>query len=343
MREVAAPLAVVLVALVAACARHGSPAPVELHNRPAAAAAATPVGPHPDRVTVAGGDTLYALARRYGVPVRAIIDANNLQPPYRLVAGASLALPQLRSHRVEPGDTLAGVARRYGVDASTLASTNHLAPPYIVKTGTTLILPAPVETGRIAVAALPPPAPAAVPPPIARPPPPPAAETATPIPSPPEPSPAKPQEPAPAVAEVLPPTVPAAPGKGFLWPVQGRLAAMFGTGPQGTHNDGINIAAPEGTPVLAAEAGEVAYAGNELRGYGNLILLKHDNGFITAYAHNQTLLVKRGERVARGQPIARVGATGAVNEPQLHFEIRRGTRVLDPDDYLPAQTATAGR
>ncbi len=332
MRSVAASLVVVLVAFLAACARNGPPAPVELHNRsgtPAAAAA-----PHPDRIAVAGGDTLYALARRYGVPVRAIIDANNLQPPYRLVAGASLALPQVRSHRVEPGDTLAGVARQYGVDASTLASTNHLAPPFIVKTGTTLLLPAPVEPGRTVVATMPPPARAAAPPP------PPAA---APVSAAPPPAPAKPPEPAPAMAEAVPPVVPAAPGKGFLWPVHGRLAGTFGAGPQGTHNDGINIAAPEGTPVLAADAGEVAYAGNELRGYGNLILLKHDNGFITAYAHNETLLVKRGERVARGQPIARVGATGAVSEPQLHFEIRRGTRVLDPDDYLPAQTATAGR
>jgi murein DD-endopeptidase MepM/ murein hydrolase activator NlpD len=333
MRSVAASLAVVLVALLAACARHGPPAPVELHTRPGAPAAAAP--PHPDRVTVAGGDTLYALARRYGVPMRAIIDANNLQPPYRLVAGASLALPQVRTYRVQPGDTLAGVARQYGVDASTLASTKHLAPPFTVKTGTTLILPAPVETGRTAVAAQPPPS--AVSPPAAvaeRPPPPPSVpEVASPAVEP----------PAPAAADAVPPTAPAAPGKGFLWQVHGRLAAPFGTGPQGTHNDGINIAAPEGTPVLAADAGEVAYAGNELRGYGNLILLKHANGFVTAYAHNQTLLVKRGERVARGQPIARVGATGAVSEPQLHFEIRRGTRVLDPDDYLPAQTATAGR
>ena len=128
---------------------------------------------------------------------------------------------------------------------------------------------------------------------------------------------------------------------GFIWPVHGRIVAAFGTGPQGTHNDGIDIAAREGTPVLAADSGEVAYAGNELRGYGNLILIKHPNGFITAYAHNQTLLVRRGEHVRRGQVIARVGATGTVNQPQLHFEIRLGARPLDPDTYLPAQTANA--
>lgn len=124
---------------------------------------------------------------------------------------------------------------------------------------------------------------------------------------------------------------------GFLWPVQGRVVSSYGTTADGTHNDGINIAAAEGTPVLAAAAGEVAYAGNELKGYGNLILVKHANGFITAYAHNQKILVKRGDKVARGQEIARVGATGAVAEPQLHFEIRRGARALDPLQYLPSQ------
>jgi murein DD-endopeptidase MepM/ murein hydrolase activator NlpD len=142
-----------------------------------------------------------------------------------------------------------------------------------------------------------------------------------------------------AQVAALPPM--ALPGKGFVWPVRGRIVTGFGPTPQGTQNDGINIAAPAGTPVLAADAGEVAYAGNELRGYGNLILIKHPTGFITAYGHNQVLLVKRGQHVVRGQPIARIGATGAVSEPQLHFEIRRGTRVLDPDEYLPAQTATA--
>jgi murein DD-endopeptidase MepM/ murein hydrolase activator NlpD len=124
--------------------------------------------------------------------------------------------------------------------------------------------------------------------------------------------------------------------------VQGRILVGYGPGPGGTHNDGINIAAPEGTPVLAVDDGEVAYAGNELRGYGWLILLKHArSGITTAYAHNSVLLVKRGDHVKRGQPIARVGATGAVSEPQLHFEIRRGSRALDPMEQLPVPPATA--
>ena len=347
--------AMVLLAagLVAACQRFGAPAPFELHTHQGPPALSEPVpASHPNRIAVADGDTLYAISRRYGVPMRAIIDANRLTPPFRLVRGTNLALPQVRTHLVRPGDTLASVARQHGVDASTLASANHLAPPYVIRTGETLVLPAAVEgaappSGQpapraapdVAIAALPPVAGASsVPPPSA----PPATaplitNEAARVTAPP---PAAGMKPEPEIA-ALPPVPPLPlPGKGFVWPVRGRILAGYGPTPQGTQNDGINIAAPEGTPVLAADAGEVAYAGNELRGYGNLILIKHPNGFITAYGHNETLLVKRGQHVARGQPIAKVGATGAVSESQLHFEIRRGTRVLDPGDYLPAQTAT---
>jgi murein DD-endopeptidase MepM/ murein hydrolase activator NlpD len=115
----------------------------------------------------------------------------------------------------------------------------------------------------------------------------------------------------------------------------------YGPTPGGTQNDGINIKAAEGTPVLAADAGTVAYAGNELRGYGNLVLIKHADGWMTAYAHNSKLLVTRGQKVQRGQVIAHVGTSGAVSEPQLHFEVRRGSRALDPMDYL-GPTAVSG-
>ena len=109
----------------------------------------------------------------------------------------------------------------------------------------------------------------------------------------------------------------------------------FGTGQDGTHNDGINIAAPRGAAVEATDGGIVAYAGNELRGYGNLMLVKHANGWISAYAHCDLVLVKTGQKVARGQVIARVGSTGNVSEPQLHFELRRGKQPVDPREYLP--------
>jgi murein DD-endopeptidase MepM/ murein hydrolase activator NlpD len=169
--------------------------------------------------------------------------------------------------------------------------------------------------------------PRAEPPPIQPAPPPPPPQAAEPPPA-----------PAPAVTE--PQAAEPPPGRGFIWPVKGRILARFGPAAGGTHNDGINIAAAAGTPVLAAEDGVVAYAGNELRGFGNLILLKHPNGWMSAYAHCEALLVKKGARVRRGQTIARVGATGAATEPQLHFELRRGTRALDPTQQLPAGPTT---
>ena len=121
---------------------------------------------------------------------------------------------------------------------------------------------------------------------------------------------------------------------GFRWPVRGRVIAAFGPKPNGAQNDGINLAVPEGTPIKAAEDGVVAYAGSELKGYGNLVLVRHSNGFVTAYAHASDVLVKRGETVKRGQVIAHAGQTGNVTSPQLHFEIRKGATPVDPAQYL---------
>ena len=120
----------------------------------------------------------------------------------------------------------------------------------------------------------------------------------------------------------------------FLWPVRGRVIAGFGSKPDGTQNDGINLAVPEGTPIKAADDGVVAYAGNELKGYGNLVLISHTNGFVSAYAHASELMVKRGDTVKRGQVIAHAGQTGNVTSPQLHFEIRKGSTPVDPTQYL---------
>lgn len=119
-----------------------------------------------------------------------------------------------------------------------------------------------------------------------------------------------------------------------MWPVNGEVIAEFGPQEKGRHNDGINIAAPRGTPVRAVESGVVAYAGNELRGFGNLLLVKHESGWVSAYAHNADLLVQRGDTVSRGQTIARVGDSGGVSTPQLHFELRKGPRPVDPRSYL---------
>jgi murein DD-endopeptidase MepM/ murein hydrolase activator NlpD len=116
----------------------------------------------------------------------------------------------------------------------------------------------------------------------------------------------------------------------FRWPARGRIIEGFSSG----GNDGINIAVPEGTSVKAAESGVVAYAGSELKGYGNLVLIRHPNGYVTAYANNKELDVKRGDSVKRGQIIAKSGQSGNVSSPQLHFELRKGSTPVDPTSYL---------
>jgi murein DD-endopeptidase MepM/ murein hydrolase activator NlpD len=123
----------------------------------------------------------------------------------------------------------------------------------------------------------------------------------------------------------------------FAWPLPGKVIATFGPAGGGLHNDGINIAAALGTQVRAADNGVVAYAGNELRGFGNLLLIKHADGWTTAYAHNDKLLVQRGDTVTQGQVIATVGRTGNVDAPQLHFEVRKGTQAMNPIEFLAAR------
>jgi murein DD-endopeptidase MepM/ murein hydrolase activator NlpD len=156
---------------------------------------------------------------------------------------------------------------------------------------------------------------------------------------------AKPVQPEQQVAVVSPPAsaavaVPEKPtdnggAPSFRWPARGRVISGAGAMTNGQQNDGINLALPEGTPVHAAEDGVVAYAGSELKGYGNLVLIRHSNGFVTAYAHASEIMVKRGDQVRRGQVIAKSGQTGNVSSPQLHFEIRKGSTPVDPTQYLP--------
>lgn len=127
----------------------------------------------------------------------------------------------------------------------------------------------------------------------------------------------------------------------FRWPVQGRIVSGFGTKPDGGHNDGIDVAVPMGTEVKAAENGVVAYAGNELKGYGNLVLIRHANNWVSAYANNDVILVKRGEQVRRGQIVAKAGASGQAGQPQVHFELRKGSRPVDPTKFMASNQASA--
>ncbi|MBR4860232.1 MAG: M23 family metallopeptidase, partial [Alphaproteobacteria bacterium] len=130
------------------------------------------------------------------------------------------------------------------------------------------------------------------------------------------------------------PTITARSSSKFSWPVRGKILSNYGAKSSGLFNDGINISAAHGTDVKAAENGVIAYAGNEVKGMGNLIIIQHASGWMTVYAHMDSLAVKRGARVGVGQKIGTVGSTGKVDSPQLHFEIRKGTKAYNPSSYL---------
>lgn len=330
--------------IVSACARGESPAPVTYGSSSSSyqpGAGSQQAFADPGLHVVQRGDTLYGISRGYGVPLRSLIDANSLQPPYTLLVGQRLTIPQPKTHVVQGGDTVFSLSRRYGVSMTELSRANGLAEPYRIQVGQQLLIPAP---GSSSTPAPPPSGTRSAPKPVSAPqsPAPVQQVASTPPPLPPSkpagataaPSPTQQASVAPASKPQPLPQPPQSSGR-FLWPLQGQILSGFGAKPGGLHNDGINIAAPAGAPVKAAENGVVVYAGSELKGFGKLLLVKHDGGWVTAYAHNGRLLVGRGQTVAKGQQIALVGATGNVDRPQLHFELRKGKQAVDPTGHLP--------
>jgi murein DD-endopeptidase MepM/ murein hydrolase activator NlpD len=323
-------LAAAFVLALAAC--HQPPAPVldksgvgadglpAPEAKPGVAVVTGPSAPPVGTVVVERGDTLFDIARAQRVPLRDVIELNRLSPPYVLLVGQVLVLPGQRVHVVEEGDTVYAISRRYGVDMSRLVRRNNIEPPYTLYVGGRLLLPASGGGGTVAVASG-----GAANDPVSsesldRPAPQPTAAASTPSPS---------SEPVPAEIVVTAPSA-----AGFSWPAQGKIVSGFGPKPGNLHNDGINITLPRGVPVLAVRDGTVAYVGNELKGYGNLVLIRHDSGWVSAYAHNDALLVTRGQAVRRGDVVAHSGATGNVASPQLHFELRRQGEAVDPVRFL---------
>ena len=239
------------------------------------------------------------------------------------------------SIKVQSGDTLASLSQRYGVSINTIQSANNL-PDGRLQVGQKLIIPASSSQAMSKTTAS-----------GAR-----KVKTTT-IMAPGTKSPAK-KAPVAASQEVTGggapkkiasggqlPSPDAMSGASFRWPVKGRIVSGFGTKPDGGHNDGVNISVPQGTSVKAAENGVVAYAGSELKGYGNLVLVRHANNWVSAYANNEEILVKRGDKVKRGQIIAKAGMTGSVSKPQVHFELRKGSRPVDPTKYMSSMAASA--
>lgn len=334
---------------------------------PRSVAAAQPVGG--TKIIVGTSDTLDLLAKRYRVTPQAILAANGYKGPRALSPGQQLIIPHQATaaapaplmapvaaapapaakpvaavaapsstHFVNHGDTLASIARKNHISAAELARANGLDPSAKLKLGARLAVPG-AKTAAVA-------APLAAAPVGAAP----VAGTLQPV--------AAAPAPATKMAAVAAPVQSArlaqatanvedkaadTPAKAaettsalptFRWPVRGKVVTSYGAKTNGKSNDGINLAVPEGTPVKAAEDGVVAYSGNELKGYGNLVLVRHSNGYVTAYAHASELMVKRGDPIKRGQVIAKSGQSGEVASPQLHFEIRKGSSPVDPLQFL---------
>lgn len=279
-------------------------------------------------------DTASVIAARYGVPQEALLRTNGLTSAAQVRPGTQLVVPIYNAAARSAPAASAPAASAQRPNPAPAAARPTEAPRAET-------LQSPAANGAQRVAALTPPAtPRAGEP--ARPA---QAETAKPAqpaarqpaqpPARPEAS--KPAAPAQAAATKTEPEAPRSSAAAsadekpeFRWPARGRIIQGFRSG----SSDGIAIAVPEGTAVKAAEAGVVAYAGNELKGYGNLVLIRHPNGFVSAYAHNGELNVKRGDTVKRGQVIAKSGQTGNVSSPQLHFELRKGSTPVDPTAYL---------
>lgn len=422
------PLAVLLLSVIllglAGCSDSGAPrirvfdgsSPATRPDTGGAPLAGGPVAQIQDGSShvVREGETLYSIARGYGVSTRDLISANGLTPPYLLLKGQRLSIPASRVHRVQSGETVYGISRDYGVDMSQLVQRNNISPPFTIRVGQRLIIPGRVVQAD-SVAARPQQQPSEPEPTVrfetaltaeerrrlaeepldaplvARPQntqnttPQAASDSAfqAPLASGPraprrqdtqqasadqtEPQ-TQTQAQAQAVASASaqrdfavttdgfprprtkppglhrvalagPKVVPRPEPRSkdtFLWPVQGRVISRYGPKAGGLHNDGVNIAAPRGTAVRAAENGVVVYSGSDLKGFGNMVLVKHADGYVTAYAHTSDVLVQRGDRVRRGQAIARVGSTGNVDRPQLHFEIRKGRKAINPQGRLGA-------
>jgi murein DD-endopeptidase MepM/ murein hydrolase activator NlpD len=332
--------------------------PLQPSERPAWQNASTSAGAKSGSIVVESGQTLYSIARANNLTADQLAAANSIPPPYAIRVGQTLIVPgraspvtpsatsepqtiqaayapsertqfgQGPTHVVRPGETLFAVGRAYQIDPFAVAQYNRLSEPYTLKVGQTLRIPSSEPT-----ASRPSGSPTTLDQQLAE-------------------RQAAPREPerralAPAPERI---DIPQAPSdtagqpeesiaSTFRWPVQGRVISTFGPKPTGMRNEGINIAVPEGTSVRAAESGVVAYAGNELKGYGNLVLIRHDGGWVTAYAHNKELFVSRGDTVKRGDVVAHAGQTGSVTSPQVHFEIRKGATAVDPMKYLDTAQA----
>lgn len=304
--------------------RPGDTVPSLASNRSAGNAITTsqlpaPSAPRvPTSYTVQQGDTLYGIARRNNVDAKALSQANNLSSPNSIRVGQRLVMPGSEGANTPQRTTVAQTQQAMSPGLPTARPSNvNPQNQRVASLGSNDAQNVPLPTTRPAYQSN---------------------RTRTPAQT--QTSNAPTTEPT-RVASARPtghsgplPNPEAMSSSQFRWPVRGRVISGFGKKTNGAKNDGINIAVPAGTSIKAAENGVVAYAGNELEGYGNLILIRHQNDWVTAYAHSSRVLVQRGDKVRRGQIIAQAGQSGSVDRPQLHFELRQGSRPVDPNPHM---------
>ena len=266
--------------------------------------AAEPV-PANGMINVRSGDSLYDLAARYQVTPQSIIQENNLFAPFALRTGQSLKITPPRTHIVRSGDSVNLISQRYAVSPYQLAQLNNLDAPFELIIGQRLQLPMSLDFSIL--------------------------DTGV------------PDGASPSVAASVPTQLSqsrkkfVAPKLGagrFKWPVEGEIITEFGPSARGVHNDGVNIAAEMGAPVTVSATGTVAFVGDNIKNFGKLVLVKHDGGIITAYAHLAGISVREGDILDAGDSIGKVGTTGRVDRPQLHFEIRKSRQPIDPNSLI---------
>ena len=240
------------------------------------------------------GDNLFSISRRFNISIQELIKVNKIQEPYKIFPNQSIFIPLNQMHKIVKGETLYSISRYYETTVFTLAKYNNIKNINNIKVGKELIIPKKSEKIKKI----------------------------------------KKKWDSNFKKEKIDNSKIVILGdkktSKFIWPVKGKLLSKYGKSKEGFYNDGINIDSKKGTKVMSSQAGKVIYSGNEIPGYGNLILIKHSKNWITAYAHLNEVFTEKGKKVSKGEIIGSVGNTGNVRSPQLHFEIRKGKESVNP-------------
>ena len=241
------------------------------------------------------GDNLFSISQKFNISIQELIKVNKIEEPYRIFPRQNIFIPLNQKHKVAKGETLYSISRYYETTVFTLAKFNNINNVNNIKVGKELIIPKRSENiKKIKMKKWD--------------------------------SDFKKKKIVNNDTEILLEKQ----SSKFIWPVKGKLLSKYGKSKEGFYNDGINIDSKKGTKVMSSKAGKVIYCGNEIPGYGNLILIKHSKNWITAYAHLNEVFTEKGKKVNKGEMIGSVGNTGNVRSPQLHFEIRKGKESVNP-------------